>query len=98
MTTTAQQKICIDCKECCKWLTFILSPHIMNNDMVTFYRTRGCKIKLINDNFHVMVPTTCPHLTEKGCDKYKHRPQKCREYDGRFDPAMKYICKLPDWR
>jgi Fe-S-cluster containining protein len=96
MFTPELQQICIECQECCKWMTFILVKP--SQQLLHIYRVRDCKIKVINGNTHIMVKSVCPHLTQEGCDIYDKRPQICREYDGRYDPAMKYICKLPEWR
>jgi Fe-S-cluster containining protein len=62
-----------------------------------FYKARGAKSVIqLNGRYWAVWPWKCPHLTKVGCDIYEHRPQACREYDGRDDPLMKGICKLPE--
>jgi Fe-S-cluster containining protein len=87
------EKICIACQECCKWLTFILTEP--SEDLLNAYKVRNCISKPIDGRWHIMVPNVCSHLKEAGCDIYADRPKVCREYDGRYDPAMHNTCKLP---
>ena len=98
--TTEEQKICIQCQECCHWMTFTL---LINDPALwmkyrEFYQARGCKIKTTNSQMTIMINKKCPHLTANGCDCYETRPQACREYDGRQDLFLKERCKLPQWR
>lgn len=99
---------CIECSECCEWVTFIIPQpsgiqlttersSFLKNALVEFYEARGCKIKdAIGDNMAVMVPSVCPHLSVKGCDIYDKRPDLCRQYDGRLDRYMKDVCRLDE--
>ncbi|RLC88837.1 MAG: hypothetical protein DRJ03_00950 [Chloroflexi bacterium] len=86
---TPEQKICVECQECCKWLVFYL-----DKETLAFYKevyeTRGCEI---NANA-LFVNAPCQHLTKDGCAIYEHRPIYCRTYNGRLDPAMMGKCKL----
>jgi len=91
--TPETQKICMQCKECCRWMTFILTRPTQS--LLEAYRARGCKVKTINENFHIMVPSVCPHLSDFGCSIYHTRPRVCRDYDGRLDPVMCDRCRLP---
>jgi len=86
-------EICIACQECCRWTTFVLS--MPSQMLLDHYKARGFEIKIIGDNFHIMVQTVCPHLKKSGCSIYADRPQVCRNYDGRFDPVMCDRCQLP---
>jgi Fe-S-cluster containining protein len=97
--TMENSQICIECHECCKWMTFILKPDSteLTNKYIEFYQTRGCDYWLHHDGvLSIMVPYRCPELLESGrCDAYSDRPQQCRDYDGRWDPHMRDKCKLP---
>lgn len=92
---TPDQKTCIACQECCKWLTFILTNQTFEENWEA-YEARGCLgIKVEGENFTgVMVPTVCQHLSALGCGIYETRPKQCRDYDGRTDPFMQHKCKL----
>jgi Fe-S-cluster containining protein len=47
-------------------------------------------------DLRVMVPFRCPYITvDKGCMIYEKRPVHCRYYDGREDPCLAHLCKLP---
>jgi Fe-S-cluster containining protein len=64
-----------------------------------FYKARGAtRVIMMGDSkrFWAIWPWKCPHPTKIGCDIYEHRPTVCREYDGRADPLMRGICKLPE--
>ena len=98
--TKEHQKICVECQECCRWMTFTLNvlEAKRRQKFIEFYKARGCTIKSNSGDVVVMIPHICPHLKEDGCDVYERRPIACREYDGRHDPHLKYKCKLPEWR
>ncbi len=89
--------ICVECQECCKWLTFVL--HVPDREYFTeVYEARGCTVRkeLSGDRLIVMVPQTCQHLdAQLGCLIYEDRPQYCVSYDGREDFFMYDKCKLP---
>lgn len=91
--------ICVKCNECCKWMTFTISPESKSamDKFTEFYKARGCKVKMGTDSLVVMVPYMCANLNliTGYCDIYNRRPQLCREYDGRWDPHMADKCQLP---
>jgi len=97
--TKEQQEICVKCQECCKWVTFTLSPSDgYRNKMRDYYSHRGFDVVSSVDRFMpVMIPSPCPHLTKDGCNVYENRPDYCKEYDGREDPFLRDKCKLPSW-
>lgn len=94
---TQNEMICIGCQECCKWITFTINYYNQkeHDDLVEFYTFRGIKVVEYADSIAVMIETTCPHLTQYGCNCYGLRPELCRKYDGRNDPLMMDVCKLP---
>ena len=111
---TPEQRVCVGCQECCKYLTFIVGEGVIKAYREV-YEARGCVIRTIEGStpssirvpsvkestsfsFALRVPSVCPHLTEHGCDIYEGRPKHCREYDGRFDPYMQDLCKLINFR
>ena len=98
--TAEQQKICIKCGECCRWMTFTLNiPEAKRRQkFIEFYKVRECVVKIEEEQTVVMIPHICPHLKDDGCDIYEDRPIACREYNGRYDPHLKYKCQLPEWR
>jgi Fe-S-cluster containining protein len=91
--------ICIRCQECCKWMTFTLDGGRQRDQLIEYYEKHGCRVvteeKIGWSKVQVMIPYQCPNLTEKGCAIYTQRPQFCREYDGRNDPLLRDVCKLP---
>lgn len=94
---TSNEQICVECQECCKWMSFTLDVREMKRiaKITEFYKARGCEVKYLKTGIVVMIPHICPHLKKGGCDIYKTRPIACREYDGRKDPLIKEKCKLP---
>ncbi len=68
--TAEQQKICIECGECCRWMTFTLDviEAKRRQKFIEFYKARGCTIKTSTGDVVVMIPHICPHLKEDGCD------------------------------
>ncbi len=92
-------EICLSCQVCC---SRIVTPMPWGNPadllrMKEWYKARGCKkVMMILGTLWAVWDWKCPHLTKIGCDMYEKRPAVCREYDGRDDPLMKDICKLPD--
>lgn len=88
-------EICIECQECCNWITFILPS--LSDDQKEFYEKRGCMIvDHGEDSYGVVVPSTCQYLgLGIGCAIYSERPELCRIYDGRVDPFMINHCQLP---
>ena len=96
---THEQRVCIECQECCKYLTFIVGPDVIKRHR-EIYEARGCVIRTMRDSnsFALRVPSVCQHLTEHGCDIYEDRPQECKDYDGRYDPLLQDLCKLINFR
>ena len=95
--TAEDQKICLSCMECCKWLGFVITPTGEQNidELIQMYRWRGCEVKHVIDNqIFLVAPSKCQHLTVLGCSIYHTRPAWCRRYDGRTDPALADKCKL----
>lgn len=97
--TTPEQRVCIECQECCRYLTFIVGEDVINL-YSEIYTVRGCKIRRVKGEktYSLRVPSVCPHLTPDGCNIYETRPQHCKEYDGRFDPFMQDLCKLINFK
>lgn len=108
--TPEQSVTCIKCNECCKWMTFTLDIKRSTEDVpevgkfIEYYQRRGCRVKWhkiddVSGQIIVMIPYMCAELkiTAVGgmCRIYDKRPQLCREYDGRWDPHMRDLCKLP---
>ena len=93
---TEENKICIKCQECCRWLNFIVDPSVIEA-FGEVYRVRGCVITMLEgaNAASILVPSVCPHLGVLGCRIYKQRPNYCRTYDARHDPFMQDRCKLP---
>lgn len=96
--STHNNKICIECQECCKWLTFTLTPmpHVLEH-WKEYYTERGCKVIQRGSQMTVLVPHVCQHLKESGCEIYAGRPKVCFDYDGRQDPFLNEKCDLPEW-
>lgn len=96
---TPEQRVCVGCQECCRYLTFIVGEDIVNL-YSEIYTVRGCTIRRMSGSpsYALRVPSVCPHLTERGCDIYETRPQHCRDYDGTMDPLMQDLCKLINFR
>ena len=69
MSCTGCNKTCVDhlpiCgASCCKVLIFNVKFY-PNSPMEKYYKTHGCKIERIDRDWaKVIVPMTCPHLTE----------------------------------
>ena len=94
MDKRQEEVVCIECQECCKWMGIII-PSDEWKERRKFYEVRGCEVaRTEGDDVYVLLPSVCPHLTPNGCDIYDYRPNYCREYDGRDDPAMRGRCKL----
>lgn len=93
---TPEQVICIQCQECCKWMTFTLTlPADALPEYDKYYSARGCKTFYVNQStIKVIVPSKCPQLTPFGCKNYESRPKLCRLYDGRRDQLMAGRCQL----
>ena len=90
-TPENRQRLCLECLECCH---VIAVPTFLRGDRFKeFYTKRGFRVMMHQGLSLVVLRSTCPHLTDKGCSIYEQRPQVCREYDGRKDPIMRYICK-----
>lgn len=97
---TPEQRVCVGCQECCRYLTFIVSEDIIKQ-YSEIYTTRGCKIRSVKyskSSYSLRVPSLCPHLQDWGCDIYEQRPLHCKEYDGRYDPMMQDLCKLINYK
>ena len=78
------------CTECCKWLTFIITPSPQNfKEYMDFYKQRGAKIEQLAASVAITVPATCPHLSITGCMIHEKKPKLCKEYDCRQDPFLK---------
>ena len=60
----------------------------MNSNAMVFCDARGFDIVLEDGIYFVVIPSTCPQLSEDGCKIYEDRPVSCREYDGRTDTAV----------
>lgn len=106
-----RQRLCLECLECCRSLTFSVPMHPMLGERTrevleiyrSFYGVRGCRSAAELDYMgvrgrhflHVSVPLPCQYLTESGCAVYSQRPRICRLYDGRKDPMVRARCK---WR
>jgi hypothetical protein len=95
--TTQFEKICIECQECCKWVTFTINFNHQptKNGLVEYYEARGLKVVQHSFSIEVMIPTHCQQLSIFGCGIYESRPVRCRHYDGRKDPLLKDLCQWP---
>lgn len=97
-------EICINCNECCRWMSFTLNPPnaVAEGELAHYYTLHGCKIvRVVGQQrmFVVMVPCICRQLGDDGrCAVYEERPDLCRNYDGRQDPLMRKYCRLPKAR
>lgn len=84
-----KSKLCLECLQCCEVFKLPLTRYPTQQDR-EFYKIRG--LKLIHDEsnglFYLVFPLRCPQLTPHGCAIYDKRPQACRDYDGRLDPAV----------
>ena len=94
---TKEEMICIGCGKCCQVVTFTINYTVKKqcDEMVEFYKARGFRVKTHKDCIEVIIPTVCPNLTKYGCSTYGSRPELCKKYDGRDDPIIKDVCKLP---
>ena len=93
---TKKQKICIQCQNCCKYITFLL-PAEGIRDLFDYYRKRGLSVEEIKGGpwkgYHILeIYYPCPHLTEQGCNIYADRPKVCRDYNGLADVTMREKC------
>lgn len=90
-----KSKLCLECMECCKILTF---PIKYDLETTSFYLARGMQLHYEHryDVFVVEVPHICEQLDEeKGCMIYKDRPDACKHFDGRNYAATEGRCKWP---
>ena len=86
---------CLDCLECCKNISYEIEMKGPLRLYEEFATVRGLKIsKVVGNRVYILIPLACPHLTNEGCEIYEFRPEVCRIYDGRRDPALKEKCKL----
>ena len=85
-----KSKLCLQCMECCKYVTFTLqiSDPKTYRKAVFFYETRGFEVIQFPGSIQVVINTVCPQLTSFGCKIYLNRPAFCRDYDGRKDSFM----------
>ena len=90
-----EESVCLECQECCKWLTVVWEIDKFDDELRDFYIARGCRFTIQGRWIHVCMPSTCQFLESmRGCTIYEERPELCRKYDGREDVTMKGICKL----
>jgi len=88
--------ICLECLECCKNISFDLEIKGSYYLYEQFAAIRNIKIITVKDNrVYFLLYHPCPQLTDEGCKIYIKRPEVCRIYDGRLDPALAKICQLP---
>lgn len=90
-----KSRLCLECQECCKVFKLPLNKYPTQQDR-EFYKIRGLRLILDDSDgrFYLVFPLRCPQLTPHGCAIYDKRPQACRAYDGRDDPAVN--CKWRD--
>jgi len=94
---------CNGCTECCKWLVFHIETLTKDKqDVMAFYRARGCKVQDMGASFSVAVPTVCPSMTQSGCILHNTslKPKVCREYrceDDKFLPNNPSTRKDDKW-
>lgn len=77
-----EERICISCQKCCGELRFYTHPSLYAcpyDDLVEFYKARGCGVTESDGLLVISLKHPCPHLTDKGCAKYKRRPSVCKE-------------------
>lgn len=95
MANQTNEETCIQCQECCKWITFTVDQATAFT-LEKFYLDRGCQLVPVpNDQVAIMVPSKCPKLSPFGCRIYDERSHSCRSYDGRIDILMRDKCMLP---
>lgn len=70
---------CSQCGACCK-LFVIEIPGLQSDRLkLEYFKAHGYKVK----GNQVVVPTTCPHLTEDNkCDMHERKPFLCKQYKG----------------
>ena len=83
-----KSELCLECLACCRVVKIPLGMGYMNSNAMVFCDARGFDIVLEDGIYFVVIPSTCPQLSEDGCKIYEDRPVSCREYDGRTDTAV----------
>ena len=92
LNTPNHQALCLKCLACCKILAIPSDRFLLTQDDIELYEARGCKLKVLDGKFYIVMPYPCPHLTPQGCDIYDKRPKSCEYYDGRMDPLVAGEC------
>ena len=95
MSEKTNNQKCIECQACCKYISFHFPK---KGDLYLYQEFANIRnaeyVKVKNGNVYFRFPSLCRYLKEDGCSIYNMRPQICKNYDGRFDPAMEDLCKL----
>ncbi len=81
-TASANQKLCLSCRACCKELRFYTHPGLYAcsyDELVEFYKARGCTVTRSEGLLVLSLQNPCPYLADTGCTIYAKRPQVCRE-------------------
>lgn len=89
-----KMELCKKCMACCMKVGFqMFEPTI---DQMEFYKTRGFKIHNEGRGWKSFsIEQICQHLDVEGrtgCKIYEHRPQICRDFDGRNTATLKGEC------
>jgi len=99
MPLTEQQKTCLDCRVCCKYLVMNAGYEKLKDyqENMQFLANWGNVILSYGDNkhFEVAIPYPCKFLREDGCAIYEERPEVCRNNDiDKRGAFFKRNCKL----
>ena len=87
--TNQDSPMCIDCQWCCHHLVLQLDG--IDTELL---EARGHKCLRREYFDEVMIETTCPHLTDSGCDIYEARPLACILFPWESHPLIKDHCEL----
>ena len=87
-TKSRKQKLCIECKKCCRYVGVYTHPDFYDcslEEVRKFYEMRGFTVQKDSGAILLTIPFPCPHLAPDGCDIYEKRPLACRKYNGMED-------------
>ena len=103
MPLTEDQKICLDCGICCRYLTLIQGTKNKEvyQETIQFYANWGCVVLKYDDGVHfeVAIPYPCRYLNDNKCIIYEERPSICRKMNKNMKSNSAFLkrnCKLGD--
>ena len=84
-----KSRLCLECMKCCKFIKVRLTEFPTKRTR-ELYEAKKVKIYYEKETglYFLLIPYRCPQLTPHGCAIYENRPQACKDYDGRLDPAV----------